>query len=251
MTKQQFIDLFKSCTIEGKDLLLSSIYNSVVQNEIIFDENQQDEDILTELAKESAPITSEELISTQALARCSSFLRASVVQPPKSIDFVLSRRDIIGNQLWQITICETSKSSTKFIDEIQNSKGFILVYSVSSRATFEKISDYYNSIIQIKVDISSKGVIPMVLVGLDKGKKAREVSFEEGVSLSEHLCIPFFEMKISQMHNEDMEDLSLRVFTSLCELITVANKISNSNTEQHERPRSNSIFKFVKSRSER
>ncbi|CCJ29920.1 unnamed protein product, partial [Pneumocystis jirovecii] len=64
---------------------------------------------------------------------------------------------------------------------IKNGDGFLLVYSVSSRSTFDRIKRFRDQIVQTK----NTQFIPLMLVG-NKSDKIydREVSFQEGQSLA-------------------------------------------------------------------
>jgi GTPase KRas len=74
---------------------------------------------------------------------------------------------------------------------IRNSKGFLLVYSVTDRASFEGVPSFREKILRIK---EGEKYVPIVLAGnkcdLDN---TRQVSVEEGSALSKQWKCPFFE----------------------------------------------------------
>lgn len=74
---------------------------------------------------------------------------------------------------------------------IRDGQGFLLVYSISSRSTFERVPIYRDQILRVK-DVGSN--IPMILVGnmCDKVTE-REVSREEGFQMGKKLGCEFIE----------------------------------------------------------
>ena len=82
---------------------------------------------------------------------------------------------------------------TKRVKSIRNTKGIVLVYSISSKYSFDKLCDLREQILRIREHLERK-TCSMVLIGtkLDE-EETREVSFEEGEELAEAFHIPFFE----------------------------------------------------------
>ena len=77
----------------------------------------------------------------------------------------------------------------------RNEDGYVFMYSVTSRKSFDSISSYYQRTLRMKdVDF-----VPMIIVGnkcdLEKG---RQVSNEEGEELAKTLNCPFFETSAKQ-----------------------------------------------------
>ncbi|CDS03369.1 hypothetical protein LRAMOSA00771 [Lichtheimia ramosa] len=74
---------------------------------------------------------------------------------------------------------------------IRDGQGFLLVYSISSRSTFERVPIYRDQILRVKEYRSN---IPMILVGnmCDKITE-REVSREEGLQMGKKLGCEFIE----------------------------------------------------------
>jgi len=73
---------------------------------------------------------------------------------------------------------------------IRDGEGFLLVYSITSRSTFERVEKFRNQILRVK----DSDRVPMVLVGnkcdiIDK----REVSREEGYLMGKRLQCESFE----------------------------------------------------------
>ncbi|KAL7720672.1 Ras family GTPase RAS1 [Entamoeba marina] len=75
----------------------------------------------------------------------------------------------------------------------RKSDGFLLVYSISDRTSFNNIEGFYQKIHNQK-DYEPQRIIPMCVVGnkIDL-ESEREVSFEEGQNLSDHLNANFIE----------------------------------------------------------
>jgi len=73
---------------------------------------------------------------------------------------------------------------------IRDGEGFLLVYSISSRSTFERVERYRDQIVRVKETDS----FPLMLVGNKSDKVTeREVSREEGASLSKKFGCEFIE----------------------------------------------------------
>lgn len=79
-------------------------------------------------------------------------------------------------------------------------EGFLMVYSTTSRSSFEEISDFVDMIKRMK-DVD---YLPMVLVGNKCDlEDAREVSTEEGKELATRLGAPFLESSAKNRINID------------------------------------------------
>ncbi|CAJ0762879.1 22532_t:CDS:1, partial [Entrophospora sp. SA101] len=77
-------------------------------------------------------------------------------------------------------------------------EGFLLVYSVSSRSTFEQVERFKNQIVRIK---GSKK-IPLILVGNKPDEHTeQEVSREEGMNMAKRLSCEFFESSAKTLVN--------------------------------------------------
>ena len=72
---------------------------------------------------------------------------------------------------------------------IREGEGFLLVYSIVARSTFEHIEKFRNQIMCVKEEM-----VPMVLVGNKCDMRAeRQVSREEGMAMAKKLGIEWFE----------------------------------------------------------
>ncbi|KAG5518486.1 hypothetical protein PMAC_002882 [Pneumocystis sp. 'macacae'] len=84
---------------------------------------------------------------------------------------------------------------------IKNGDGFLLVYSVSSRPTFDRVKRFREQIVQTK-DTKS---VPLILVG-NKSDRIydREISFEEGQSLADFFGCQFAETSAKSSVNVEL-----------------------------------------------
>ncbi len=79
---------------------------------------------------------------------------------------------------------------TMWDSDISLGQGFVLVFSVTSRSTFQQISFFREHILRVK----EKERVPMVLAGNKVDlENEREVSKIEGSELAQTFAIPFFE----------------------------------------------------------
>ncbi|CAH1764592.1 2940_t:CDS:2 [Entrophospora sp. SA101] len=108
------------------------------------------------------------------------------------------QRDLSINAIIEDQPCVVEVLSTSGIEEyiglrdqcIRDADGFLLVYSLISRPTFERIERHKDHIMRIK----DSGKVPMILVGnkCDKIDK-REVLREEGMNMAKALGCDFIE----------------------------------------------------------
>ncbi|KAJ6538113.1 P-loop containing nucleoside triphosphate hydrolase protein, partial [Mycena capillaripes] len=88
----------------------------------------------------------------------------------------------------------------------RRSHGFMLVYAVSSRETFECLDEYRHHIVRVKGSVP-----PMIVVRnkWDMSENEREVSEAEGAELGARFGCPFVEASAKTSHNVE------RVFVDL------------------------------------
>ncbi|CCE61972.1 hypothetical protein TPHA_0B03000 [Tetrapisispora phaffii CBS 4417] len=78
---------------------------------------------------------------------------------------------------------------------MRTGEGFLLVYSVTSRNSYEELLNYYQQIQRVK----DADYIPIVVVGNKSDLETeRQVSYEEGMNLAKHMTAPFFETSAKQ-----------------------------------------------------
>ncbi|KAI8334132.1 ras-like protein 1 [Blakeslea trispora] len=83
---------------------------------------------------------------------------------------------------------------------MRNGEGFLLVYSITSRMSFEEISTFYQQICRVK----DRDYFPMVLVGNKCDLETdRQVSSQEGRDLAKTFGCQFLETSAKQRTNVD------------------------------------------------
>ncbi|KAI8091423.1 ras-like protein 3 [Gilbertella persicaria] len=84
---------------------------------------------------------------------------------------------------------------------MRNGEGFILVYSITSRLSFEEVNTFYQQIRRVK----DRDFFPMVLVGNKCDLESdRQVSSQEGRDLAKSFACPFIETSAKQrVHVDD------------------------------------------------
>ncbi|CAO3667777.1 hypothetical protein G6F56_002677 [Rhizopus delemar] len=83
---------------------------------------------------------------------------------------------------------------------MRNGEGFLLVYSITSRMSFEEITTFYQQICRVK----DRDYFPMVLVGNKCDLEAeRQVSSHEGKDLAKNFGCQFIETSAKQKINVD------------------------------------------------
>eukprot|EP01125_Pyxidicula_operculata_P023269 TRINITY_DN998_c0_g1_i9.p1 TRINITY_DN998_c0_g1~~TRINITY_DN998_c0_g1_i9.p1 ORF type:complete len:172 (-),score=38.66 TRINITY_DN998_c0_g1_i9:201-716(-) len=82
---------------------------------------------------------------------------------------------------------------------IVSGQGFLIVYSIQTKSSFNEVKKFHNKIILIK----DEKRVPIVLIGnkCDLPPDMREVSTEEGKALAAELGCPFFETSAKDRTN--------------------------------------------------
>ncbi|KAF5646506.1 uncharacterized protein FTJAE_2044 [Fusarium tjaetaba] len=122
------------------------------------------------------------------------------VNPDLSEHFDPSEKDtyrrqcVIDNQVACIDVIDTTgqeEYSAMLQQYMRTVEGFMLVYSVTSRQSFEAITTYYHQILKLK----DKDHFPMIIVGIQCFPESlREVKTQEGESLANQLGCIFVEV---------------------------------------------------------
>jgi len=103
---------------------------------------------------------------------------------------------------------------------MRDGKGFLLVYNITSRPTFEEVSTLYDKILRTK----DTDKVPIVLVGNKCDlQKERQVSHEEGANLAQTWKCPFFETSAKMKINNE---------TCFFELVREIRKMESSNPKR-------------------
>jgi len=135
----------------------------------------------------------------------------------------------INGRAYSIEILDTAgqEEYVALLDQwIRDGEGFVLVYSTTSRDSFESISRYHENIMRVKEvedDNEEREKVPTVLVGnkIDRFNE-REVSYEEGKAYAQELGCPFVETSAKTAQNvaEAFRKVLLQVLGPAAELAT-------------------------------
>ncbi|KAK9727864.1 RAS2 protein [Basidiobolus ranarum] len=103
------------------------------------------------------------------------------------------KQAVIDEQSCMLEVLDTAgqEEYTALRDQwIRDGEGFLVVYSISSRSTFERVERFRDQIIRVK----DTERVPVMLVGNKCDKiNEREVSKEEGLGLARRLGCEFIE----------------------------------------------------------
>ncbi|KDE08743.1 protein Ras-2 [Microbotryum lychnidis-dioicae p1A1 Lamole] len=121
------------------------------------------------------------------------FIEVSMLTYDPTIEDSYRKHAIIDDQPYLLEILDTAgqEEYTALRDQwIREGEGFVLVYSITARATFERIERFRHQITRVK----DSETIPVVLVG-NKADRAneREVGRDEGQALAKKLGCEFVE----------------------------------------------------------
>lgn len=109
---------------------------------------------------------------------------------------------IESKSLWAVIIdtAGVEEYSTIYNLKVQQAEGFIIVYSITDRKSFEVSCDYFQKIIKSLGDDN----VPFLLVGnkLDL-ESEREVSTNEGEQLARYWNCPFYEISSKDKKSVD------------------------------------------------
>jgi GTPase KRas protein len=113
---------------------------------------------------------------------------------------------------------------------MRNGEGFLLVYSITSRMSFDEISTFYQQICRVK----DRDYFPMVLVGNKCDLESdRQVSSQEGKDLAKQFGCQFIETSAKQKINVEEA------------FFEVVKDIRRYNKEQENRGNNNNNDPFV------
>jgi len=83
---------------------------------------------------------------------------------------------------------------------MRNGEGFLLVYSIASRSSFEEINGFHQQILRVK----DRDYFPVVVVANKCDLEfERQVGMSEGRDLAKHFCCKFIETSAKQRINVD------------------------------------------------
>jgi GTPase KRas protein len=149
-----------------------------------------------------------------------SFASANTPQYDPTIEDSYRKQAVIDNQACMLEVLDTAgqEEYTALRDQwIRDGEGFILVYSISSRASFTRIKRFHNQIQRVKestanspsypgspISSANPMQVPIMLVGNKSDRIAdREVSTQEGHALARELGCEFVEASAKNYINVD------------------------------------------------
>ncbi|KAJ7938012.1 ras protein [Mycena leptocephala] len=125
-----------------------------------------------------------------------------------TIEDAYRKQFMVDNRMCFVEVIDTAGQEEYAIlrDQwVREGQGFILVYSIASRTTFDRLKVFHQSVTQVK-----RGNPIIVLVGNKSDKpNEREVSKEEGAGMARELGWEFVEASARTARNVD------RVFANL------------------------------------
>ncbi|KZW02060.1 hypothetical protein EXIGLDRAFT_665807 [Exidia glandulosa HHB12029] len=129
-----------------------------------------------------------------------------------TIEDAYRKQLLVDNKMCFVEVIDTAgqeEYSTLRDQWVREGQGFILVYSIASRSTFDRLETFRQNMLRIK-----RGRPIFMLVGnkADKGYE-REVSKEEGASLARSFGCDFLETSAKTAQNVD------KLFTDLVRLL--------------------------------
>src|ERR1700730_13618391 len=121
---------------------------------------------------------------------------------------------------------------------LNKADGFLVIYSITSRASFEDIR-YYNEIINLRKEYEEIENIPLIIVGNNCSEIIdREVSYEEGYLLAKEMKCKFIEVDTKTNKNIELP------FQDIVKI--KRNKIMKINQTKPNEKTYKNFIKFVK-----
>jgi len=129
---------------------------------------------------------------------------------------------VVGGETCQVDLLDTAGQEEYSVmrnQYIQAGQGFVLVYSVVAKSTFDVMKDYYDQILAIK-----HTSVPIVLLGNKCDLRTqRMVITEQGEKLAATINVPFYETSAKERVNVE------EGFTRLLQLMIDARKSSDNS----------------------
>ncbi|KAJ7023783.1 ras protein [Mycena alexandri] len=147
-----------------------------------------------------------------------------------TIEDAYRKQFIVDNRMCFVEVIDTAgqeEYATLRDQWVREGQGFILVYSIVSRSTFDRLEVFRQSMRRTK-----RGEAPLMLVG-NKSDKAyeREVSKEEGAALARQFGCEFIETSAKTAQNVE------RVFTSLIRTLRLATATNPQKPKERKEKR--------------
>jgi len=120
-----------------------------------------------------------------------------------TIEDAYRKQLVVDNRMCFVEVIDTAgqeEYATLRDQWVREGQGFLLVYSIASRSTFERIEVFQQSMMRVK---RMKPVFMLVGNKSDKGYE-REVSKEEGMALAKSFGCPFLETSAKNAENVEI-----------------------------------------------
>ncbi|RNA23262.1 ras-related Ral-a [Brachionus plicatilis] len=113
---------------------------------------------------------------------------------------------------------------------LKHGDGFLLVFDLTNRETFESIRNHRENVLRVKADDAN---LPIILIGNKSDlRQNRLISFEEANSLATQWNIPYIETSAKTRENVD------RAFSEIFLKIKEIKQIRRQNPQQYQVPAS-------------
>lgn len=120
---------------------------------------------------------------------------------------------VIDNEVNVLDILDTAgqeEYSAMREQYMRTGEGFLMVYSITSRTSFDELLTYYQQIQRVK----DSDYVPIVIIGNKSDlEDERQVSYEDGLNLAKQLNAPFLETSAKQAINVEEAFYSLTRIT--------------------------------------
>jgi len=134
----------------------------------------------------------------------------------------------LDNQLYVLDVLDTAgqeEYGAMREQYMRQGDGFLLVYSITSRNSFEEITTFQNAVLRVK----DHDKFPMVLVANKCDLEyERQVGHNEGRDLARHFGCPFMEASAKHKHNVD--EAFIKLLREIIAYIEAVFKTSPSGT---------------------
>ncbi|KAJ7273771.1 ras protein [Mycena rebaudengoi] len=153
-------------------------------------------------------------------------LNTHVGMPETGPDPVFRKQFILDNRMCFVEVLDPAGGQVA--ESLQNqflreAEGFILVYSITARSSFDRIEEFHQAAVRVK---GANSVFMLVGNKCDK-KLEREVSRDDGIALARQLGCEFMETSAKTAENVE------RTFTSIVRVLRQMKEPESSATQNN------------------
>jgi len=157
-----------------------------------------------------------------------------------TIEDAYRKQLVVDNKMCFVEVIDTAgqeEYATLRDQWVREGQGFILVYSIASRSTFDRIEVFRQSMLRVK---RQKPIFMLVGNKCDKTHE-REVSKDEGVALAQHIGCSFMETSAKTAHNVEL------LFTNLVRALRSTRQVEtgllqNPQPQEEKKKKSSRCF---------